>query len=253
MRWLILALLILLSGCIHRPELVWTEIPTAQELLDSVSGNSSRYTSLDTAASVSLTTGIKYFPSQQFLLLQKPDHLRIDVLNGFGLLLLQLASDGETLSVFLNTTVPGRFFRGPASYKNLYRFIKVPLAVEDLLALLLYGPPLIIHQDSHIEVSTKVLTLTLSGYNSSRQELLFDHQFKLIGCRYFSGGEKYLVVDYQKFSKKDQFPQRIKIMLPVEKIRVKLELSELQVNATIDPARFSLKKHPNLPIEDFPE
>ncbi len=253
MRWLVVFLLILLTGCIHRPVPVWTEIPATQELLASVSANSRRYTSLDATASVSLTTGIKFFPSQQFLLLEKPDHLRTDVLNGFGLLLLQLASDGETLSVFLNTTVPGRFFRGPANYKNLYRFIKVPLAVEDLLALLLYGPPLIAHQNETIAVSTKFLTLTLSGDNNNRQELLFDHQFKLIGCRYFSGGGKYLVVDYQNFSPQNQFPQRIKIMMPLEKIRVKLELSELKVNATIDPARFSLKKHANIPIEGFPE
>ena len=253
MRWLVVFLLILLSGCIHRPEPVWTEIPTAQELLDGVSANTSRYTSLDATAKVSLTTGVKYFPSQQFLLLQKPDHLRTDVLNGFGLLLLQLASDGETLSVFLNTTVPGRFFRGPASYKNLYRFTKVPLAAEDLLALLLYGPPLIIHQDSSIEVSTKVLTLTLSGHNNSRQELLFNRQFKLIGCRYFTDNENYLGVDYQKFSAKNQFPQRIKIMMPLKNIRVKLELSELKINAAIDPTRFSLKKHANIPIEGFPE
>ncbi|MCK5826096.1 MAG: DUF4292 domain-containing protein [Desulfuromusa sp.] len=253
MRWLILALIILLSGCIHRSEPVWTEVPMAQELLDSVTANSRRYTSLDATASVSMTTGIKFFPSQQFLLLQKPDQLRTDVLNGFGLLLLQLASDGETLSVFLNTTVPGRFYRGPASYKNLYRFVKVPLAVEDLLALLLYGPPLIMHQESNITVSKKILTLTLSGHNNSRQELLFDRQFRLIGCRYFTGREKYLAVDYQKFPPQNQFPQWIKIMMPLEKIRIKLELSELKVNTTIEPVRFSLKPPVNIPIEEFPE
>jgi len=253
MRWLVVFLLILLNGCIHRPEPVWTEIPTAQELLDSVSANSKRYTSLDATANVSLTSGIKFFPSQQFIFLQKPDHLRTDVLSGFGLLLLQLASDGETLSVFLNTTVPGRFFRGPASYENLYRFTKVPLAVEDFLTLLLYGPPLITYQDSTITVSRKNLTLTLSGHNNNRQELLFNRQFKLIGCRYFTNEENYLTVDYQKFSNKNQFPQRIKIMLPLEKIRVKLELSELKVNASIDPTRFSLKKHAKLPIEELPE
>jgi outer membrane lipoprotein-sorting protein len=254
MRWLlILSLLILLNGCIHRPEPVWTEIPTAQQLLDDVSAHSKRYTSLDATVNVSLTTGIKFFPSQQFIFLQKPDHLRTDVLSGFGLLLLQLASDGETLSVFLNTTVPGRFLRGPASYKNLYRFTKVPLAVEDLLALLLYGPPLIIHQERNIEVSARKLTLTLSGYNNSRQELLFDRQFKLIGCRYFTGNEKYLAVDYQNFSDKNQFPQKIIIMMPLENLRVKLELFELKVNTSIDPTRFSLKRHGNLPIEEFPE
>lgn len=252
-RYLIVSLLILLSGCIHRPEPVWTEIPTAQELLDGVSANAVRYTSLDTAASVSLRSGFKYFPSQQFILLKKPDHLRTDVLNSFGLLLFQLASDGETLSVFMNTTVPGRFFRGPASYENLYRFTKVPLAAKDLLALLLYGPPQIVHQKATIRVAAKNLTLTLSGSDNSRQELLFDRNYRLIGCRYFTGKKKYLDVVYQKFSAENQFPQKITILMPREKLRVKLEFSELKINTAIDPARFSLKTHPNLPIEGFPQ
>ena len=253
MRWLILLLPFLLSGCIHHAEPVWNDVPTAQQLLESVAANSERYSSLDTAASVALTTGSKYFSSQQFLLLQKPDHLRADVLSGFGQLLLQMASDGETLSVFLNTTVPGRFFRGPASYKNLYRFIRVPLAVEDLLSLLLYGPPLISYRHSNVTVSAKYLTLTLSDDYNNRQELLFDRQLRLVGSYYLTDGEKYLVVDYQNFSKTSQFPRRIKIDMPLEKTRVKLELSELRINAKIDPARLSLKAHHNIPVEVLTE
>jgi len=253
MRWLILLLPFLLSGCIHNAEPVWNDIPTAQQLLESVAANSERYSSLDTAASVALTTGFKFFSSQQFLLLQKPDLLRADVLNGFGLLLLQMASDGETLSVFVNTTVPGRFYRGPASYKNLYRFIRVPLAVEDLLSLLLYGPPLIAYRHSNVTVSAKYLTLTLSDNYNNRQELLFDRQLRLVGSYYFTDGEKYLVVDYQNFSKTSQFPQRIKIAMPLEKTRVKLVLSELRVNANIDTGKFSLKEHTNIPVEELTE
>ena len=251
MRWLIIFLTLLLSGCIHHAEPEWTEIPTEQQLLAGVASNSERYSSLDTAASVALTTGSKFFSSQQFLLLQKPDHLRVDVLSGFGQLILQMASDGETLSVFLNTTVPGRFFRGAASYENLYRFIRVPLAAEELLSLLLYGPPLIVYQQSSIAVSAKNLTLTLTGSNNNRQELLFDRQFRLVGCRYFSGGEKYLAVDYQNFSKSKQFPRWIQMAMPLEKTRVTLKLSELKVNVDIDPARFSLKEHVNIPVEEL--
>ena len=253
MRWLILSLLFLLCGCIHHSEPVWNDVPTAQQLLERVTANSERYSSLDTAASVALTSGSKFFSSQQFLLLQKPDHLRADILSGFGQLLLQMASDGETLSVFLNTTVPGRFFRGPASYENLYRFIRVPLAVEDLLSLLLYGPPLIAYRHSNVTVSAKHLILTLSDNYNNRQELLFDRQLRMVGSYYLTDGEKYLLVDYQNFSKTSQFPRRIKIDMPLEKTRVKLDLSELRINAKIDPARLSLKAHNNIPVEVLTE
>ncbi len=252
MRWLLIFLLVLLSGCIRPPEPVWTDIPTAEQLLLKLASESGRYSSLDGAASVSLSTGEKYFSSQQFLLLQKPNHLRADVLTGFGQLVLQLASDGEILSAFLNTTVPGRFLRGPASYENIFRFIRVPLAVEDLLPLLLYDPPLIVHQHSSVDVSSGVLTLTLSS-NNNRQELLFDRQLRVLGCRYYSDGAKYLSVDFKNLSGNNMFPHQIVIDMPVERTRVNVQFSELKVNASIDIARFSLKEHANIPIEELPD
>ena len=244
----ILFLLVALTGCIRPPEPVWTEIPTAEQLLVKLASESGRYSSLDGAASVSLTAGEKYFSSEQFLLLQKPNRLRADVLTGFGQLILQMTSDGEMLSVFLNTTVPGRFLRGPASYENIFRFVRIPLAAEDLLTLLLYDPPLIAYQHSSVEIVSETLTLLLSG-SDDRQELLFDRQLQLIGCRYFRSGEEYLSVDYQKFSKENEFPHTIKIAMPLEQTRVKVKYSELKVNGGIDITQFQLKKPANIPIE----
>ncbi|MCD6581721.1 MAG: hypothetical protein J7K90_07955 [Desulfuromusa sp.] len=248
MRWLIFFLLVVLTGCIRPSEPVWTEIPTAEQLLIKLTSESDRYSSLDGAASVSLTAGEKYLSSEQFLLLQKPNHLRADVLTGFGQLILQLTSDGEILSVFLHTTIPGRFLRGPASYENFFRFLRVPLMAEDLLTLLLYDPPLIAHQHSRVEASSRTLTLVLSG-NDNRQELLFDRQLRLIGCHYFRAGEKYLSVDYQEFSKKNKFPHTIKIAIPLEQTRVRVKFSELKVNGGIDITQFQLEKPANIPLE----
>ena len=251
MRWLIFFLLIILTGCIRPSEPVWTEVPTAEQLLTKLASESGRYSSLDGAANVSLTTGEKYFSSEQFLLLQKPNQLRADVLTGFGQLILQMTSDGETLSVLLNTTVPGRFLRGAASYENIFRFVRVPLAIEDLLTLLLYDPPLIVHQQRKVELEGKNLILILSD-NENRQELLFDRQLQLVGCHYFRNGEEYLAVDYQKFSKENKFPHTIKIAVPQEQTRVKVKFSELKLNGKIETTQFYLQKPANIPLEQLP-
>ena len=250
MRWLCFFVLLGLTGCMLQQKPVWTEVPTAEQLLAKLS-SSGRVSSLDGAASVGLTTGEKYFSSQQFLLLQKPDRLRADVLTGFGQLILQMTSDGDHLSVLLNTTVPGRFFRGPASYENIFRFVRVPLAAKDLLTLLLYDPPLIDYQDSKTTMTSGTLKLVLSG-KDNRQELLFDHQIQLVGCYYYRDGEKYLAVDYQKFAENTHFPWIIKIAMPLEQTRVKVSFSELKVNGEIDVTQFHLQKPDNILLESLP-
>ena len=49
------------------------------------------------------------------------------------------------------------------------------------------------------------------------------------------------------------FPHQIVIDMPVERTRVNVQFSELKVNASIDIARFSLKEHANIPIEELPD
>lgn len=251
MRWLIFLMLLGLTGCIRPAEPVWTELPSAELLLAKLASAAGRYSSLDGAASVSLTSGDNFFSSQQFLLLQKPNRLRADVLTGFGQLVLQMTSDGDNLSVLLNTTVPGRFLSGPASYENVSRFVRIPLATGDLLSLLLYDPPLIDQHHTKVETSAEVLMLSLVGHNV-RQELLFDRQLQLIGCRYFKSGQEYLSVDYQKISVENNFPYLITIAMPLEQTQVKVKFSELKLNQTINVARFHLKKPANIPLEPLP-
>ncbi|WP_321392027.1 hypothetical protein [uncultured Desulfuromusa sp.] len=251
MRWLNFLFLIVLAGCMQPQKPVWDEVPTAEQLIGQISVASGSFSSLDGAASVALTTGDKFFSSEQFLLLQRPDRLRADVLTGFGQLVLQMASDGDLLSVFLNTTVPGKFFYGPASYENIFRFVRVPLMTTDLLSLLLYDPPLIDYQDSSVELVAGGIRLVLAN-DDDRQELLFNGRLQLIGCDYYRLGDEYLSVEYEKFSKESSFPQLIKIAMPLEKTRIKVTFSELQVNERIDLAQFQLHRPDNAIIERLP-
>ncbi|SEA09782.1 hypothetical protein SAMN05660420_01200 [Desulfuromusa kysingii] len=251
MRWLIILLLLGLAGCAQPPKPLWTELPTADELIEKVSFDAGQYLSLDGAAHVDLTAKGKFFSSEQFLLLQRPDRVRADVLTGFGQLVLQLVSDGDQLSVFLNTTVPGRFFSGPASYENIFRFIRVPLKTPDLLELLLYDPPLLAYQDSSVVLMSKGVKLVLEN-GDNKQELLFDYQLRLIGSYYYRAGDKYLAVDYKNMSIENPFPEVIKIAIPLEETRVTVSFSEVRMNEIIDPTRFQLERPDNALLEHLP-
>jgi len=252
MRRLVSLLLLLLLAACARPQLpVWTELPDADKLLQQVASQSGMVESLDAAASVSLNVDGKYFSSQQFVLLERPNRLRTDVLTGFGQLILQLTSDGEQLAVYTNTTVPGRFYRGPATDENLIRFTRIPLAGRDMVRLLLYDPPIIAYQQSEVLEGDGELTLRLSG-DELEQELFFNEKLQLSGCRYLSKDKLLLEVLYQKIENERLFPQTVRIDAASEKTRVVIKFSDIKLNSEIPVERFRLQPPANLPVEELP-
>lgn len=252
MRPVVLLLLVLsLAACARPVKPVWTELPTAETLLQSLAATTGQVRSLDGAATVSLTVNDKFFSSQQFLLVEKPDRLRTDVLTGFGQLILQLTSNGEELSVFTNTSVPGRFYRGPATPENLIRFTRIPLATKDMVRLLLYDPPLIGFQKTAVVADNGELLLTLSNPEII-QELRFNPQLQLVGCRYYTEDKKLLEVLYEKIDKEELFPRTLRLDVAAEKTKAVIKFSELQLNVEIPPDRFRLQKPDNLQVEVLP-
>ena len=129
---LLVTLLMLLFGC-SAPKLHLPPAPEPQILLAQLALTSQRWQQLDAAAKVGLEHAGKYFSTQQFMLLEKPARLRVDVLSLFNQLALQLTVDQGELQVYLNTTVPGQFYRGPATDALLARFTHLPLGAADLV------------------------------------------------------------------------------------------------------------------------
>lgn len=251
MRWLLCFIIVAMTGCAPAPDSRWQELPQAEILLARILENTGRYSSLDTEAGVDLTVKGKYYPSQQFLLLERPNRLRADVLTGFGQLILQMASDGRDMAVFLNTTVPGRYYYGSASYENITRFVQIPLKTSDLLALLLYDPPLIAYTQKDVSLVDGQAKLVLSA-SSSRQELFFNAQLALVGCNYFVEDELVLSVTYKKIAEEGMFPRKVEIEIPDEGTRVVLNYSKLKLNAQIAPAQFKLDQPKSSTAEFLP-
>jgi len=251
MRWVLISCFwLFLSACSRPPQPVWTSLPEPEQLLARLQENQSSYRSLDAEASVNLNIRGKSLSSQQFLLLEKPNRVRADVLTGFGQVMLQLTSDGQQLAVFVNTEKPGRFFRGPATDENIARFTNLPLPVETLVRLLLYDPPLVETQQIRVIPQANQLLLVLRN-GERRQELQFDHQLRLIGCRYLAAEDLLLEIQYQQIAA-DGFPRHFSLILAKEETTASLQLSELKINPDLAPEKFVLKNPGNLDAEPLP-
>jgi outer membrane lipoprotein-sorting protein len=242
-RWLLL--LLLLSGCVRFDAPLAPVVPAAEDLLGRLQENAAAYISLDCVAQVALKHEGHYYPSRQFLLLEKPDRIRADVLTGFGQLVLQLASDGDQLSVLLNSS--SRYLSGAASVANISRFIRIPLQAQELIDLLLYSPSQIAYSASSVVAVGDELILTLDGVGQT-QEIRFDAELRPLKVAYRQGGESLLKITYGHFNG-DNFPEQIIIEVPQEELEAKLSLTELQLNPVIDAIRFTIEKPDNVPLE----
>lgn len=250
MRAILLLAFLALSAC-ARPVPTPMPLPDKGELLQGLIRSADTYRSLDGEAKVAVSVEGKFFSSQQFLLVEKPDRFRTDVLSTFGQLVLQLAVDRGDLNVFLNTTVPGHFYRGAASDENLVRFTRVPVHFKDMVRLFLYDPPLIQGQGSEVKPHEEGVQLILTG-SGQRQSLIFDRQLRLIESSYYRQGQLWLKTVYNDFSEQDGFPKRIKLEVPDRKTEVSVRFSELETNVTIPEEKFVLNPPANATLESLP-
>lgn len=251
MRWLLIALLLLLSACARPPEPLWTDVPTAEELVSILYARAGTNSRLDAAVSVSITTEGRHFSTQQFILAEQPDRVRVDALTGFGQLVMQLASDGDVLSVLLNTTSPPRFYRGSATQENFSRFVRLPLPPQLLVSMLLYDPPMLDYQQAQVRKRGEQLELLLVN-GTSTQTFFFDGQLQLTGSEYAQHHETLLTVDYSRFAVDDGFPRRIALNLPLDDVQFAMRINELTLNGTIPAERFLLQAPEGIAVEQMP-
>jgi outer membrane lipoprotein-sorting protein len=251
MRWLLLVLLLFLSACARPPEPLWTDVPAAAELLDILHARAGANSRLDTAASVSITAAGQHFSTQQFILAEQPDRVRVDALSGFGQLVMQLASDGDVLSVLLNTTSPPRFYRGTATEENFARFVRLSLPPQVLVAMLLYDPPVFDYKQARVYKRGDLLELLLVN-NAFSQTFFFDGQLQLTGSNYAQHQKIILAVDYSRFSAVDGFPRRIALHMPQDDVTLAMRINELTLNGDIPAGRFYLQVPENIAIEPIP-
>lgn len=243
-----LLLIVMLLGACAAPRTTLPPPPEAGILLQKLESEQDRWRELDAAAQVGFKRDGKSLSTRQFMLLERPDRLRVDVLTLFSQLALQLTvADGE-LEVFLNNPAPGQYYRGPASDALLARFTRVPLRAAELVQLLLHAPPWMKDAPSRVEVAGERYRLTLDA-GTQRQQFYFDAELLLRRCVYLQGTQVLLAVDYDQFDAENHFPRRVQIELPQQETRLAVVFSELRLNQGIKPGRFDLQPPSNaLPL-----
>jgi hypothetical protein len=110
-----------------------------QKLIVALAERDKRLDSMQTPAVMEYTAGDQHVKAKEDLVVKRPGNLRVDAMSPFGVALL-LAAQGSELAIF----EPGqsRFMRGHATADTLYRYLRIPMAPADAVALLMgLAPP----------------------------------------------------------------------------------------------------------------
>lgn len=248
-----------LSACVSpksvpsEPKLV-SNPEVERQLLETLRVDGHTFQSLRGLAKVQVVWQGKTTTATQALVVEKPDRFRAETLNpfGFGSPLLLMVTDGSELAVM----VPGegRLFRGEASFRNLQRFTKVPLQLEDLVCLMLYDVPVIAYEKRYSAIDPAgEYRLVLLGEPDRRQELRFNRRMRLLETAYFLSDDLALRVRYDNFSVgSDPFPQSAFMEMPLQKAEASLAFTEIATNVAPLAESFQLTTPPGYEERPIP-
>lgn len=249
-------LLLLLAACAPPPKkAIPLTVPEGLDsrLLERLHGEAPLFNNLEGIAKVKLSRNGKSVKLTHALFAEKPDKLRSEVLSPFGLPLVMLATDGERLSVY--DLRERKFYRGPASNRNIQALLQIPLRIEDLVPVLLYQVPVMAYERHSLQVEDDSrYRLSLVGEGERRQDVFFDPALQLVGSEYLVDGEVVLRIAYGKF--KDSaagFPHAIDLEMPLFQSSVSVAFSDVQSNVEIPPERFRLSAPDGVTVSPFPE
>lgn len=162
MRGLGFLLLLLLAGCTAaRPPGPALPPAAVEELQAILAARREAIRSLRSQASIAISSPERNAKASQFLVVERPDRLRVEVFSPFGIAFALTAADGE-LAAYIREQ--NRVFRGAATPENLGRYTSLDLQVSDVVDVVLGGAP-----PRKVE-SASVFVETATGRLRLRQE-----------------------------------------------------------------------------------
>ena len=228
----LLAVGLCVSGCATIPVLP-PQPPPVEDLLRQVEARLQVLQGLKGLAWVKVSSKGKSFQAQEVLFVQRPPFLRLETLGPLGTPQFYWVTDGRELSLYN----PGenRYYRGPATASRLSSALPFVLELEEVVAFLLGGLPLIDHETSSLRADREkglwILDL-VSAVRGERQSLWVHPQsFQILRAESRRPGSSRCLI-FSDFSRVQglSFPKRIQLISLEPKGEISVEYEEVELN-----------------------
>ncbi len=218
---------------------------TAEELIGNLDRRADSIRTFRALAAMKYVDGTEKLAVKQVVVVERPDHLRIEMMGAFGVAVL-IAADGKTLRAYHRGE--RTFYSGKATQQNFARFARMQLDLSEVADLLIGIPP----RKSRVGTPTmrferpeglwRVATTSASGDTVT---VWFDPD-GLMPTKSTEvdreGRVKYAAsyLDYQTVAGV-AMPARVRFEIPAQGAQVELRYSNLAVNATLEPNLFKFE------------
>lgn len=232
---LLIVAMLLVNGCASHVVPDGKSTVSSQQLLNHLYQNQLDHQALSALAEVKIEQGDKNWSSTQGVLAQQPNRLRLDAVNFFGQLLFQMAVDGPRLHAYVPSEQ--KHYIGDATMQNVQRFTGLPLAVIDLVALLLNTLPPGVLESSLPIVTEQGLDLQLAP--GVLYSLTFDGE-RLVSIVHSVDDYVLYQVNYSEALAEVDFPRQIELLVPMNNLQMFLKFEDVELNPQLTAQRFEL-------------
>lgn len=232
-----------------------TAVASAEELLARLQNRERANASFQARGRITFLSPERNYSGTALIKAQRPENLRVDILDILGRSILSFASDGAQVQVL--SPSEGKFFHGKATPQNLAAFIPPAVSLAQTLRLLAgalplsQGPP--VRFDYDPAAGRYLLEWRRDGKLEERLWVAAQGLYPVKEEFFGGAGQPRFTAELADYGQAaPDLPGKITLKTEAPKLELRLAYSELRPNPTIPPADLTLTPPPGITVLQLP-
>jgi Domain of unknown function (DUF4292) len=247
-------LAIICSGCPKRIDFgPQGQITQAEELFRLTSAAQAQVVTLQGDGKLRIDSPQGAGSVSAYLAASRPGLLRVELFDFFNRPIAVLVTDGQRFGLFQSQE--NRFYQGPATPRNLSRFLPVALPSEELVTVMLGQVPFIPADRMTLALDEKERLYVLTLHRGEVSQVLHIHPKHLRVVRSQVWGIQAYGLEYDHFKEQGDFvfPHEVTLRAPTADTSLGLRYTGITLNESPDLTLFDLSAPEDVPVVEVDE